>query len=397
MKIKKVFEFESVPQSVLFLDAHPSRRNKQLWRIFAKSSVDVITTVAHTTHVTQPLDRIVNARLKRMLQKLQKVPNKCSWSSEFESFVLSVEDALDEACLGKNIRCSFANVGLEPFDPEVVLSKVPECLGEDVIKKLEVVESCRNVFDINCKNLTDEITLQEWDEHDVNIKIERNKRAREKKLKKKIGEEDHDKLEIKKRKRKRKKVDDDIDNNFAEGVYGDSEEKDEVSAEDDEMEMIEEDNLTKGEELLIGTGKEVHFIMLKADAVPNYEDTETNDLFAKLEELENSRIKEEVNKITRQKELQKIYKEYQEKTLQTSTTTQSLPSNGEEDSQKKDESTKNIALFKKQKGVKKTGKRKTSQEYVILVEILCMNSHEICSSLSIKKFSYKMYFFCFSF
>jgi hypothetical protein len=351
MKIKKVFAFESIPQSVLLLDVHPSRRNKQLWRIFAKSNVDVITTVAHTTHVTQPLDRIVNARLKRMLQKLQKVPNKCSWSSDFESFVLSVEDAVDEACLGKNVRCSFANVGLEPFDPDVVLSKVPECLGEDIIRKLEVVDKCRNVFDINCKNLTDEITLQEWDEHDINIRVERNKRAKEKKLKKRMGEEDLGKLEIKKKIRKREEVDDYVgeDNNFTDDAYGGSEEGDEVSTEDDDKEMVEEDNLTKGEELLIGTGKEVHFIMLKTDAVPNFEDIETNDLFTTIEELENYRIKEEVNKITRQKELQKNYKEYQEKILRTSTTSsQNLQSN-EEESKGKEEFTKIITPCKKQK------------------------------------------------
>lgn len=123
---------DELPQAVIFVDAHPSRRNFELMNAAKNAKIDVITTPAHTTHLTQALDCVVNARLKRLLQN---VTNK-DGSENFEAFLWSLEDAIEEACLGKNIRKSFRACGLVPFDPEVVLRRVPDKLALEVVEKI---------------------------------------------------------------------------------------------------------------------------------------------------------------------------------------------------------------------------------------------------------------------
>jgi hypothetical protein len=123
---------------------------------------------------------VVNARLKHLLQHARRIPGKREWDTELELFLYSVEDAVEEACLGKNIRKSFSLCGLEPFDPEQVLKKVPETLSEEVTQRLkESSRGSRNLFDINCKCLTDNDVLHDWEQHDAEILVSRKKKTQQ--------------------------------------------------------------------------------------------------------------------------------------------------------------------------------------------------------------------------
>ncbi|KAH7826025.1 putative DDE superfamily endonuclease [Monocercomonoides exilis] len=50
---------------LLLLDSHPSRAQPDIWQKFANASIDVVTFIPHSTHLTQPLDRGVFAVFKK--------------------------------------------------------------------------------------------------------------------------------------------------------------------------------------------------------------------------------------------------------------------------------------------------------------------------------------------
>jgi hypothetical protein len=54
-----------IPRARLFLDGHPTRRCKTLWKTAAAKRIDVHILPSHTSHLLQPLDRGVFGSMKR--------------------------------------------------------------------------------------------------------------------------------------------------------------------------------------------------------------------------------------------------------------------------------------------------------------------------------------------
>ncbi|KAH7830010.1 putative DDE superfamily endonuclease [Monocercomonoides exilis] len=63
---------------LLLLDSHSSRAQPDLWKKFSDSSIDVVTFVPHTTHITQPLDRGVFAVFKKTINANYEAPSSSS-------------------------------------------------------------------------------------------------------------------------------------------------------------------------------------------------------------------------------------------------------------------------------------------------------------------------------
>ncbi|KAH7829103.1 putative DDE superfamily endonuclease [Monocercomonoides exilis] len=50
---------------LLLLDSHQLRAQPDFWQKFTNASIDVVTFIPHSTHLTQPLDRGVSAVFKK--------------------------------------------------------------------------------------------------------------------------------------------------------------------------------------------------------------------------------------------------------------------------------------------------------------------------------------------
>lgn len=264
--------------AVIFLDGHSSRRNKQLWDDSRKLHIHAISSIAHSTHLTQALDRVVNARLKRLLQNARAVPTKSNWKTDFEAFVLSVEDAIEESCLGKNIRSSFEKCGIVPYNPDCVLKEIPENLDPEIIEKYKTKERKINLFEINCKCLTDKETLKEWENHEKNRKRQKNSNQR---WCEKLDDFSNTNINANFLKVKRKRE------------SGSREISDDSSFSDGECDDDELQPLSKKEKDLLGSGREEHFIMFQSEMNEDPIGEIRKDISVKIEELEQLRMKKE--------------------------------------------------------------------------------------------------------
>jgi hypothetical protein len=107
------------------LDGHTSRVAPVLWEKFAAARIDVLCLPAHSSHLLQPLDKFVNARLKQELRHVGKFPGKRSWGTELLPFLRQLRTAFHKAHEPATILRSFEATGLLPFNPGAVLSSLP--------------------------------------------------------------------------------------------------------------------------------------------------------------------------------------------------------------------------------------------------------------------------------
>ena len=69
---------------LLFLDGHPSRLVPEGMKLLKAANITVVTFISHSTHIFQPLDRIINnvfknsvtSYIKRLKDSIIKVNNK---------------------------------------------------------------------------------------------------------------------------------------------------------------------------------------------------------------------------------------------------------------------------------------------------------------------------------
>jgi hypothetical protein len=149
-------------RSLLLLDSHSSRINKNLLILFANNSIDVLTFRYHSLHLYKPLDVGVSGKFKRKIGQSYKNEdnNKISFKKEvFEIIQSSIHSALSPSSI---IDC-FKTAGIIPFNPKTVLDRLPPGNSE-TLEHFQKKKERMRVIDIECKVITDPIFLAEFDD-----------------------------------------------------------------------------------------------------------------------------------------------------------------------------------------------------------------------------------------
>lgn len=107
---------------VLIQDGHKSHITLELIDEARKNDVEVICIPPHTTHVVQPLDRVLYGPFKA---KYSSPVTVLSYAKK--DFIVGKNDIarvlrapLEETFTVKNIKKSFACTGIYPFDPNAI-------------------------------------------------------------------------------------------------------------------------------------------------------------------------------------------------------------------------------------------------------------------------------------
>lgn len=128
--LKKQRKYSSNQRSLLFLDGHVTRNNKELMKKFRDAKIDVIIFPPHLTHLMQPFDTTVARPLKQALKRLaNEILSVCSPEQQtITSFlrlaqVIGIIDAVRASTLITNCKIAFKCCGLFPRDQNEVLVK----------------------------------------------------------------------------------------------------------------------------------------------------------------------------------------------------------------------------------------------------------------------------------
>ncbi|KAH7819822.1 putative DDE superfamily endonuclease [Monocercomonoides exilis] len=111
---------------LLLLDSHPSRAQPDLWQNFAYKSIDVVSFIPHSTHLTQPLDRGVFAVLKRYFNSNCVVPSSSSIALRRKAVANALPQALQTALLPSTIHSAFEKSAVLSGQSNSVLVKLPD-------------------------------------------------------------------------------------------------------------------------------------------------------------------------------------------------------------------------------------------------------------------------------
>ena len=77
--LKKQRKYSSNQRSLLFLDGHVTRNNKELMKKFRDAKIDVFIFPPHLTHLMQPFNTTVARPLKQALKRLaNEILSVCS-------------------------------------------------------------------------------------------------------------------------------------------------------------------------------------------------------------------------------------------------------------------------------------------------------------------------------
>jgi hypothetical protein len=155
------------------LDAHPSRRNPELWRECAAQTIDVLTIPAHTSHLLQPLDRGINAAFKRKLSEEYEVPDKPGVKAHRKALAFALLPAVQHALQQNTIRAAWRACGIEPFDPLTPFAHLPASSSADA------APAAITCFSISAELLTEAAFLDRWDLY-LGKTTKKKKKAKEK-------------------------------------------------------------------------------------------------------------------------------------------------------------------------------------------------------------------------
>ncbi|KAH7832486.1 putative DDE superfamily endonuclease [Monocercomonoides exilis] len=142
---------------LLLLDSHPSRAQPDLWQKFADESIDVVTFIPHSTHLTQPLDCGVFAVFKRCFNSNYVVPSSSSIALRRKAVANALPQALQTALLPSTIHSAFEKSGVLSGQSNSVLMKLPDTPSVQLKKK-------SHRFNFHGKNISDQAFLDEWKE-----------------------------------------------------------------------------------------------------------------------------------------------------------------------------------------------------------------------------------------
>jgi hypothetical protein len=122
---KRLDSGRSNSRSLLFLDSHASRINKNLMTILKNNRIDVVTFLSHSSHLCQPLDLGVNGIFKKKIAQILKVETENPMILKNQIMDI-VQTASHCALSPPSIKSCFVNSGLHPYNPNIVLSGLVE-------------------------------------------------------------------------------------------------------------------------------------------------------------------------------------------------------------------------------------------------------------------------------
>jgi len=156
---KRAAEKKPDARALLFVDGHSSRRDPATLELLRAANVDVITFVAHASHLLQPLDRWLFLLFKSQLSTLRRSLRNASRPDQRLAMLDAVQRAIHNATMPQDIIKSFSLSGLYPFNPDAVFpvdNATPDTSNAPTSKKRH-----RNSVNINNTVLTSDEILRE--------------------------------------------------------------------------------------------------------------------------------------------------------------------------------------------------------------------------------------------
>jgi hypothetical protein len=112
---------------ILCLDRHSSHITNKAICFCIEKKIILLCLPPHTTHMLQPLDLKIFAPLAMAYR--QGIAKQCCLGSSYSidkiTFLQIMQEAREKAITDENIKSAWANAGLKPFDPTIVLNKLP--------------------------------------------------------------------------------------------------------------------------------------------------------------------------------------------------------------------------------------------------------------------------------
>ncbi|KAH7832748.1 uncharacterized protein MONOS_12811 [Monocercomonoides exilis] len=142
---------------LLQIDPHISRADPTIWREFKKENVDVVTFIPHCTHICQPLDRGVFSVLKSEMSSQFEAPSSSSSAAKRTALVEAQQQSIHSALSPSVIIRAFKYSGGLKDSSGPVLMKLP-------LSSTYPLPSYKNRFDFDGKEITEEKSLNEWDD-----------------------------------------------------------------------------------------------------------------------------------------------------------------------------------------------------------------------------------------
>ncbi|KAK2940912.1 hypothetical protein BLNAU_24178 [Blattamonas nauphoetae] len=113
-------------RALLIFDGHSSRMDRKLWEELGGHGIDSLCLPSNTSSLTQPLDHAPNASFKAALDQVVGMPKKSRRSAEFVDWVIQIQSAARKALSWNLISSAFKHTGIEPFNPDIILSTLPQ-------------------------------------------------------------------------------------------------------------------------------------------------------------------------------------------------------------------------------------------------------------------------------
>ncbi|KAH7819390.1 putative DDE superfamily endonuclease [Monocercomonoides exilis] len=111
---------------LLLLDSHPSRAQPDIWQKFSDASIDVVTFIPHSAHLTQPFDHGVFVVFKKCFNTDHVVLSSSSVSLQRKAIADALPQALQTSLLPVTIISSFVKSGVLSNQWHSVLSSLPD-------------------------------------------------------------------------------------------------------------------------------------------------------------------------------------------------------------------------------------------------------------------------------
>lgn len=109
-------------RGLLYVDGHSSRNNQELMEEFAANGIDVQCFVAHTSHIAQPLDRVVYSVFKRFFREQLNITAHMTAADMRRTVLTAADIGFQKSLLRCYIETAFRKAGLYPLDENQILS-----------------------------------------------------------------------------------------------------------------------------------------------------------------------------------------------------------------------------------------------------------------------------------
>ncbi|KAH7818843.1 uncharacterized protein MONOS_12321 [Monocercomonoides exilis] len=123
---KRIVVGKREKHAVLIMDGGVGHFQPEILQLCKDNLIDLVKLPSHTSHILQPNDQYIFASMKRVIGKAKKSGTTTSASSKREIFIEILRNGLAAASYPETIKSSWKSTGLWPFNPEKILSNLPD-------------------------------------------------------------------------------------------------------------------------------------------------------------------------------------------------------------------------------------------------------------------------------